>query len=119
MELEHVWHQFVAAPPRSIHRAWCPGRIVVGRSSRAPRAGGNGTKLLECQVNPSSARPCSSALVGLIDDKLAAVGVEADIDVDQFSQPLADLGALFRVDEQHHEAAAAGAQELAADRAGV
>jgi hypothetical protein len=39
--------------------------------------------------------------------------------MNELAQPLADLGALFGVDEEHHEAAAAGAQELAADRAGV
>src|SRR3984893_1967264 len=39
--------------------------------------------------------------------------------MDQLAQPLADLSALVRIDQQHHEATAAGAQELAADGAGV
>src|SRR5580700_10123762 len=60
-----------------------------------------------------------SHLVGLIDDDFAAVGIETDIDMDQLAQPLADQGALVRIDQEHHEAAAAGAQKLAADGTGV
>jgi hypothetical protein len=39
--------------------------------------------------------------------------------VDQLAQPLADLGALVRVDQEQHEAAATSAQELTADGTGV
>src|SRR5208282_1397064 len=58
-------------------------------------------------------------LVGLINDDLAALAVEADIDVDQLLQSLADLVALFRIHQENHEAAAAGAEQLAADGAGL
>jgi hypothetical protein len=60
-----------------------------------------------------------SDFVRLINDYLAAVSIEANVDMDQLAQPLADLGALFRIDQEHHEAAAAGAQQLAADGADV
>jgi hypothetical protein len=61
----------------------------------------------------------TSDVIRLINDDFATVGIETDIDVDQLPKPLADLGAFFRIDQEHHEAAAAGAEELAADGAGV
>src|SRR5579871_4187504 len=39
--------------------------------------------------------------------------------MDEFLQPLAQALAVFRVDQEHHEASSAGAQELAAGRAAV
>src|SRR5690349_2449299 len=60
----------------------------------------------------------TSKPVGLVEHDLAAVVVDADADVNELLEPFAHLFALFRLNEEHHEAAAAGAQQLAADCAG-
>jgi hypothetical protein len=52
-----------------------------------------------------------SGRVGLIDDDLAALGVDADIDSDQLVQPLADLVAFFGIDHQSRETAAASCNQ--------
>jgi hypothetical protein len=55
----------------------------------------------------------------LINHDLTAVSIEADVGVAQLSKALAVLGEPFGVNEQHHEASAAGHKELAAHCAGI
>src|SRR5580698_4283675 len=57
--------------------------------------------------------------IRLVDHDLAAFGIEADIDRDQLLQPLAHLSTFFRIDHQHHKAAATGAKQLAASGTGL
>jgi hypothetical protein len=66
----------------------------------------NQERLWQSRVGAARGLPRSD-IIRLINDDFAAVIVETDIDVDQLAQPLADLGALFRIDQEHHEAAAA------------
>ena len=57
--------------------------------------------------------------VRLVEDHAAAGFVEAERDVDEVLQALLDARLELGLDEQQQEAAAAGAEQLAADRARV